>query len=109
MTTYGDLIDSVDKDGIFLNWIVTGDETWWFLYDSQLKQQLANWKSRSPLRKKKLWQDRSKGKVMLELFIDSSGIVLMEFIPEGATINKHFYKDIIHQPCISFRHKRPEV
>ena len=27
--------------------------------------------------------DRSRGKVMLELFLDSSGIVHMEFIPEG--------------------------
>jgi hypothetical protein len=29
----GDLTDSADKDGTFLNWIITGDETWCFLYD----------------------------------------------------------------------------
>jgi hypothetical protein len=38
--------------------------------------------------KKKPQQARSKGKIMLELFFDSSGIVHMEFIP-GATVNKH--------------------
>jgi hypothetical protein len=26
-STYGDLIDSADKDGTFLNWILMGDET----------------------------------------------------------------------------------
>jgi hypothetical protein len=30
---------------------------------------------------------------MLELFFDSSGIVYMEFIPEGVTVNKHRYKE----------------
>jgi hypothetical protein len=27
MSICGDLIDSVDKDGMFFNWIITGDET----------------------------------------------------------------------------------
>jgi hypothetical protein len=33
----GHLIDSADKDGTFLNRIITGDETWCYLYDPQLK------------------------------------------------------------------------
>jgi hypothetical protein len=37
----GELIDSADTDGTFLNRIITGDETCCFLYDLQLKQQLA--------------------------------------------------------------------
>jgi hypothetical protein len=44
MSICGDLLDSADKDGMFLNWIKTGDEIWCFLYDPQLKQQLATWK-----------------------------------------------------------------
>jgi hypothetical protein len=39
MSICGDLIDSVHKDGMFLNRIITGDETWCFLYDLQLKRQ----------------------------------------------------------------------
>jgi hypothetical protein len=95
----GDLIDSADKDGTFLNQIITGDEPWCFLYDLQLKRQSATWKLPSLPRKKKLRQDRSKGKVMLELFFDSSGIVHMEFIPEGATVSKHRYEEILR--CLS--------
>jgi hypothetical protein len=48
-----DLIDTADKDGTFLNRIKTGDETWCFLYDPQLKRQSTTWKSQSSPRKKK--------------------------------------------------------
>jgi hypothetical protein len=34
MNTYGDLIDSADKDGMFLSWIIIGDLTWRFLYSA---------------------------------------------------------------------------
>jgi hypothetical protein len=32
---------------------------------------------------------------MLELFFNSSGIFHMEFIPEGAVVNEHCYKEIL--------------
>ena len=83
MTFCCDLISSADNDPTFLNRIITGDETWCFLYDPQLKRQSAIWKTPGKRR-----QDRSKDKVMLELFFDSNGIVHIEFIPEGATVNK---------------------
>lgn len=41
MSICGDLIDSADKDGMFLNQIITGDETLCFLYDPQLKGIIA--------------------------------------------------------------------
>jgi hypothetical protein len=44
MSICGDMIKSADKDGTFLNWIITGDEIWCFLYNLQLKQQLGTWK-----------------------------------------------------------------
>jgi hypothetical protein len=53
-----DLINSADKDGTFLNRIITGDKTWCFLYDLKLKRQSASWKSPSSPRKKKLRQAR---------------------------------------------------
>jgi hypothetical protein len=67
--------------------------------------QSATWKSPSLPRKKKPQWDRSKSKAMLELLFDSTGIVHMEFIPEGATVNKHSYKEILCRPCNSLRHK----
>jgi hypothetical protein len=46
---------------------------------------------------------------MLELFFDSSGIVHMEFIPEGATVNKHRYQEILRRLRNSVHRKRPEL
>jgi hypothetical protein len=37
--------------------------------------------------------------------LDSSGTVHMEFIPEGATVNKHRYKEILRCLCSSIDHK----
>jgi hypothetical protein len=41
MSICSDLIDNADKHGMFHNRIITGDETWRFLHDPQLKRQLA--------------------------------------------------------------------
>ncbi|KAJ4441242.1 hypothetical protein ANN_11093 [Periplaneta americana] len=63
----------------------------------------------SSIARKKLRQDSSKGKVMLELFFDSNGIVHMEFIPQGATVNKTRYKEILGHLRDSIYRKRPEL
>jgi hypothetical protein len=47
--------------------------------------------------------------VMLELFFSSSETVHNEFIPEGATVNNHCYKEILHLLCKSICHKYPEL
>jgi hypothetical protein len=44
-------------------------------------------------------QDKLKGKVILELFFNSSGNIHMEFIPEVATVNKHHYKELLRCLC----------
>jgi hypothetical protein len=36
---------------------------------------------------------------MLELMFNSSGIVDMEFIPEGATVSKNCYKETLRLLC----------
>jgi hypothetical protein len=72
MSACGDLINSANKDGMFLNQIITGDETWCFLYNLELMQQSTAWKSPSSSRQKKLQQDGSEGKVMFELIWNCS-------------------------------------
>jgi hypothetical protein len=103
MNSCGDLIDNAGKNGTFLNRIITGDKTLFFLYDPQLQRQSATWKLPSSPRKEK--QDRSKGKVMFEVFFDS---VHMEFIPQGTNLNKHCYKEILCL-CNSSCHKHPQL
>ncbi|KAJ4442695.1 hypothetical protein ANN_04284 [Periplaneta americana] len=81
MTICGDLINSADDDPTFLNRIITGDETWCFLYDPQLKRQSATWKTPLSPRQKKPRQDRSKGKVKLS--VKQIGIISREKLFRG--------------------------
>jgi hypothetical protein len=60
-------------------------------------------------KKEEIATDRSKDNLLLELLFDSSGIVHMEFIPEGAPVNKHRYKEIHRRLRNSIRRKRPEL
>jgi histone-lysine N-methyltransferase SETMAR len=46
---------------------------------------------------------------VFEMFLDSSGIVHMEFIPEEAAVNKHRYKKILRSLRNSIHHKCPEL
>ncbi|KAJ4439564.1 hypothetical protein ANN_07691 [Periplaneta americana] len=46
-------------------------------------------------RKQKFPRDTSKGKVMLEVFFDSQGLIHHEFIPEGRTVTKELYVEIL--------------
>ena len=109
MTICSDLINSADDDMTFLNWTKTGDESWCFLYDLQLKRQSNSWKLPLLPRWKKLQQDRSKDRVMLELFFDSLEIVHMEFIPDRITVNKTHYKEILCHLCDWICRKHPEL
>ncbi|GBN77026.1 hypothetical protein AVEN_202702-1 [Araneus ventricosus] len=71
----------------FLNKIVTGDETWVCLVTPQSKQQSMEWKhSRSPT-KKKFKTTLSAHKIMCTVFWDRQGILLVDFLPRGETIN----------------------
>jgi hypothetical protein len=60
-------------------------------------------------KKKETVTGQFKRQVILELFFDSSGIVHVEFIPEGATVNKHRYKEILRRLRNSVRRKCTEL
>ena len=100
MTICGDLISSADYDPTFLNRIITGDKTWCFLYDLQLKRQSATWKM--PVSS---WQIKKQGDawtVVLFKWNCSHGIHLRR-----CNCNQIRYKEIlgrlhdsIHSKCL---------
>jgi len=96
------------EDVQFLKNIVTGDESWVYGYDPETKQQSSQLKGPTSSRPKKGRQVRSKTKVMLLAFFDSEGIVHHEYAPDGQTINKEFYVEVLRRLREPFRRKRPE-
>ena len=84
-----------DCDPNFLRNIVIGDETWYFQYDPSTKLQTVEWLDSGEARAVKARAAKSKVKTILIVFFDSRGIIHIEFVPFGQTVNATFYRDVI--------------
>jgi histone-lysine N-methyltransferase SETMAR len=104
-----DMLDSTNSDPDFLNTIITGDESWVYGYDPETKSQSSQWKHSSSPRPKKARQVRSNVKVMLTAFFDSRGVVHHEYAPQGQTINKEYYRDVLRRLRDAVRRKRQDL
>ena len=82
---------------IFLQKVITGDESLVFDYDPETKQQSEEWHTKSSPRPKKARMSRSRVKTAIIVFSDSHGIVHKEFVPPGQTVNHAFYKDVLER------------
>jgi hypothetical protein len=104
-----DLKEELRNDPNLLTKILTGDESWCYAYDPEIKQASSQWKHSNSPRPKKARQVRSNVKIMLICFFDVNGIVHKEFVPPGQTVNQYFYLDILKRLRDSVRRKRPEL
>lgn len=97
-----------DKDGEqFLNHIVTGDETWISHITPESKRQSMEWHhSRSPTKPKKAKQILSTRKVMATVFWDRKGVLLVDYMPRGETINAAAYCQTLHRLRRAIQNKR---
>ena len=70
----------------FLHRIVTGDESWVYHYEPESKRQSMQWKHPSSPANKKFKTQASAGKVMLTIFWDVSGPILVHFQEKSQTV-----------------------
>jgi len=97
------------EDVQFLKNIVTGDESRVYGYDPETKQLSSQWNGPTCSRPKKGRQVRNETKaILLMFFFYSEGIVRHEYAPDGQTINKEFYMEVLRRLRKSVRRKRPE-
>jgi hypothetical protein len=75
----------------FLDHIVAGDETWVSHFTPESKRQSIEWHPRSPSKPRKFKQTLSIRKIMATFFWDRKGVLLVEFVPQGTTINAESY------------------
>jgi len=69
-----------------------------------------HWKSPSSPRQKKARQSKSKCKaMMIFLFPDIRGIVHVDRVPEGQTVNQVYYKEVLTNLRERVRRRRPEM
>ena len=77
--------------GAFLSRIVTGDETWAHHYEHETKRQSMEWHHPQSPRKKKFKTTPSAGKLMVTVFWDIDGVILVAVTARGETINSDAY------------------
>jgi len=77
--------------------LVTMDETWLCHYDPDTKQQSLEWRHSGPPRPKKFRVQKSAGKVLASIFWDQDGILLIDYLPTGQTINAEYYSSLLVQ------------
>ena len=81
----------------FLRHVVTGDETWVLYATPELKQQSMEWRHTSLPTKTKFKQTTSTQKIMCTVFWVRKGVLLVDFLPQGSTINAGVFCDTLQK------------
>jgi len=79
----------------FLSRLVTMDETWLYHYDPETKQQSVEWRHSGSPRPKIFRVQKSAGKVHTSIFWDQDGILLIDYLTKGQTINEEYYSSLL--------------
>jgi histone-lysine N-methyltransferase SETMAR len=90
----------------FLARFVTMDETWVHHFDPETKRQSMEWKHKGSPPPRKFRVCASAGKVMASIFWDAEGILLVDYLDHGATINGQYYAGLIQKLRVAIKDKR---
>jgi len=106
-----DTLNNIATDPDFLDKVITCDEScfFFFTYDPETNRQLMQFKSQSSPRQKKARMSKSKFKAMMIVFYDIRGIIYVHWVPEGQTVNQHFYIEVLTALRERVRRRRPEL
>jgi predicted class III extradiol MEMO1 family dioxygenase len=100
-----DLLQCADKDTNFMKTIIIGDESSVCWYNPETRAQSSHWKTLGSLRPKKICQVWNKVKVRLIVFFDHEGVVHHEYAPDGQTLNKEYYTEVLRWLHDAVQHK----
>ena len=89
-----------------LSHIVTGGEIWVSHITPASKQQSLHWKHTGSPKRNKFKQTFSTRKIMCAAFWERQGVLLIEFLPQGKTINSAVYCETLKKPRRAIQNKR---
>ena len=87
---------------------MTIDETWIHHYIPESKQQEKQRVGPGGPAPKRAKIQQSAGKVMASVFLDSSGILFIDYLKKGITINNDCYCALLDQLQEEITRKRPQ-
>ena len=73
------------------------DESWIYCYDPEIKRQSSLLKHAGSPRPKKARQNKSKHKLLMIPFFDSTGMIYMHWVTTGQTVNKEYYAEVLRE------------
>ena len=94
-----------EKDN-FLDSIITGNETRTYHFTPEMKQQSRQWQQSSSPNLRKLKQAQSAGKVMTTVFCDRKGVLWVDFMVTGTTINADRYTETLKKLRLAIQNRR---
>lgn len=90
--------------------IITGDESWFYHFDPETKEQSKMWVSKESPRPTKVRRNRSSGKRMVAIFFMKSGLIESIPLESGATANADWYANTcLSQVFTVVSHKREKT
>ncbi len=106
MVTCQEWIDMVEEDSEVLSHVITGDESWVWMYDPETKMESTQWiRCNVDSRPKKALRARSTKKLIILPFFNIKGLIHIEFIK--GTIKSEDYVEILMHLRDQIRVKRP--
>ena len=102
-----EVFQGLEKTIDLLKKVISGGESW--LYYIKSKAQSSQWKRPEVQKSKKARQVQSNVKVSLSGFFDCKGVVHHEFLPQGRTVNKEYYLEVVGRLCKPISQKRTEL
>jgi len=89
----------------FLDHIITCDKTWVHHFTLESKRASKQWKHAYSPPPKKFRAIASAGKVRARVFWDKRGVIHVDFLPRGATINSEYYCCVLSDVHMCLRKK----
>ena len=101
------MVESINSDPTVLDALVTCNESWIYCYDLSPRDRVSSGSMFCSPRPKKARQSKSTHKLLMIPVFDSPGMIYMHWVPNGQTVNKEYYVEVLREFRKRFRRKRP--
>lgn len=91
----------------FIRRFITMDETWVYHHDPESKQEAKEWCEPGSSAPKRVRVQKSAKKVLASVFWDAKGILFIDYLQTGKTINSDYYCNLLNQLDEKIRERRP--
>ncbi|GBM44793.1 hypothetical protein AVEN_148295-1 [Araneus ventricosus] len=93
----------------YLRRYITVDESWIHYYTPETKEQSKQWVFKGDPAPKKAKTVKSTGKVMDTVFWDARGIIYVDYLTKGQTINVEYYASLLHRLSEEIKKQCPHL